>query len=71
MINVEHHERLEGNSNYNLKKLLTLWSSMVLCADFFPLRYKSFFILFFKIIAKILVKSKKNTSQFKVLEKTF
>ena len=71
MISVEHHKRLEGNSNYNLKKLLILWSSMVLCVDVFPLRFKSFFILFFKLIAKILVKSKKNTSQFKVLEKTF
>lgn len=71
MISVEHHERLEGNSNYNLKKLLILWSSMVLCADIFPIRLKSFFILFFKIVAKLLVKSKKNSDQFKVLEKTF
>ena len=71
MISVEHHERLEGNSNYNLKKLLILWSSMVLCADIFPIRLKSFFILFFKIVAKLLVKSKKNSDQFKGLEKTF
>ena len=71
MINVEHHVRLEGNSKYSLKKLLILWSSMVLCADVLPLRFKSFFILFFKLMAKLIVRNEKKNEQFKILGKTF
>lgn len=71
MISTEHHQRLCGDSNYNFKKLLILWSSMVLSLDIFPLRFKSIFIFFVKLLIRLIIKSKNENKQFEISNKTF
>ena len=69
MITIEHYERKFGESNYNIKKLLILWSNMVLNFSFKPFRFASIFGIVLKFI--ILIFRKKNKiPQFEILEKT-
>ena len=67
MITVDHHARKFGESNYNFKKLLILWSNMILNFSFLPFRLASFFGIMLKIIIKIFRKKNKRP-QFKILE---
>lgn len=69
MITVEHHARLSGDSNYDLRKLLILWSNMLLNFKFFPLRFASFPGSILKFIIKIFRKKNKKL-QYRILEKT-
>ena len=69
MINVEHHARKAGQSNYNFKKLLILWSNMILNFSFFPIRLSSLFGISLKLII-ILIRKKNNKPQFNIIEKT-
>ena len=71
MINVEHGNRHSGNSNYNLKKLLILWANMVLSSEIMPLRFNSFFVLFFKFFIKITIIGVNNKEQYSITKKTF
>ena len=71
MINIEHKNRLVGDSNYTIKKLLTLWCTMIICCDIFPLRLNTFFIIICKIIVWLFFKKKKFNEQFAISEKTF
>jgi len=67
MINVDHHARRFGESNYNLKKLLILWSNMILNFSFLPLRSASILGLTLKFIIK-LIRKKNIKKQFEILE---
>ena len=67
MINVDHHARKFGESNYNLKKLLILWSNMILNFSFLPFRSASILGLSLKIIIK-LIRKKSKKKQFSILE---
>ena len=67
MINVDHHARKLGESNYNLKKLLILWSNMILNFSFQPFRMASIFGIILKLITK-LIRKKNNKKQFEILE---
>lgn len=67
MINVEHHERKQGKSNYSFKKLLILWSNMVINFSFLPFRPASIFGISLKILIKLLRK-KSDKPQYKILE---
>ena len=67
MINVDHHARKLGKSNYNLKKLLILWSNMILNFSFLPFRAVSILGLSLKLIIK-LIRKKNKKKQFKILE---
>ena len=67
MINVDHHARKFGESNYNLKKLLILWSNMILNFSFLPFRSASILGLSLKIIIK-LIRKKNKKKQFSILE---
>lgn len=69
MITVEHHARLSGDSNYDLRKLLILWSNMLINFKFFPLRFASFPGSILKFIIKIFRKKNKKL-QYRILEKT-
>ena len=73
-IDVLHRERMEGETNYNLKKLLILWSNMILKIKPSSL-LKKIIIFFIKVIIKTIIYkflNKKNyTEKFLVLEKTF
>ena len=70
MITVNHYARQKGKSNYTLKKLLILWSNMVLNFSFYPFRLASIFGIVLKFFVKISRKDG-NKSQFEISEKTF
>ncbi len=67
MINVDHHARKFGESNYNLKKLLILWSNMILNFSFLPFRAASILGISLKLIIKLIRKENKK-KQFEILE---
>ena len=67
MISVNHHARKYGESNYNLKKLLLLWSNMILNFSFFPLRTASVLGITLKFVIK-LIRKKNTKKQFEILE---
>tara|TARA_Y100000590_G_scaffold15367_1_gene18466 strand:- start:5524 stop:6324 length:801 start_codon:yes stop_codon:yes gene_type:complete len=76
MISVPHSQRLRGASNYNLKKLLSLWSNMAVNFPVFPLRISTilgFIIKFIIVITrKILFIDKKTTKlQYTISKKTY
>ena len=70
MITVNHNNRLRGESNYTFKKLLILWSNMIINFSFYPLRIASFFGIILKLLVRLLRK-KNNKIQYSILEKTF
>ena len=73
-IEVIHHERLFGSTNYNLKRLFELWSIMIL-----KIQPHSFLHLLWLLLPKIIVKfliypfvkKKYINEQYKILNKTF
>ena len=69
MITVDHHSRKSGQSNYTFKKLLILWSNMMLNYSFLPIRISSIFGIFLKLLI-ILFRKKNTDNQFEILEKT-
>ncbi len=76
MISVPHSQRPEGISNYNLKKLMSLWSNMAVNFSVFPLRPSTILGYAIKIlilfIRKILFLGKKsNKIQYLISKKTF
>lgn len=71
MITVDHSERFEGVSNYNFKKLLILWSNMVLNFSFKPFRLSSIFGSILKLSIKIFRKSNSLKNQYIISSKTF
>ena len=75
IIDIEHKKRLSGKTNYSLKKLLILWSAMIINLklnykkiSFIPLLILKLFIG--KFLYK-LIKNKNITEQYKISEKTF
>ena len=73
-INVLHRERYSGKTNYNLKKLLLLWSAMIMnikSKNFI----NSFLIFLIKVFIKFILfkilKKKKYTEKYLIKEKTF
>tara|TARA_X000000368_G_C22987488_1_gene692822 strand:+ start:58 stop:381 length:324 start_codon:yes stop_codon:yes gene_type:complete len=70
MITVDHNPRLKGESNYTFKKLLILWSNMLLDFSFTPLRLASIFGIILKLIIK-MVRFNRKKIQYKISEKTF
>ncbi len=71
MITVVHSKRYVGYSNYNFKKLLILWSNMVINSSFKPIRISSLLGFILKIIVKMFKEKEKNNDQYLILEKTF
>jgi len=67
MISVDHHARKHGESNYNLKKLLILWSNMILNFSFFPFRTASVLGITLKFVIK-LIRKKNIKKQFEISE---
>ena len=67
MITVDHHPRRNGRSNYNFKKLLVLWSNMLLNFSFLPFRIASPFGIILKFLVRIFRK-KTLKPQFKIIE---
>ena len=75
MVYVQHFKRLHGNSNYNFKKLLSLWSDMAVNFPLHPIRSASFLGIIIKYLIifyrKIFSKTKKNKKQYSIEEKTY
>ena len=74
IIDVDHFKRHEGETTYDIKNLLFLWSNMITIVPIFPLRFSSPFLLFLKLFLQIFLRRflKKNTSeQFIVSEYTY
>ncbi len=71
-IEVNHQERFEGKSNYNIKKLFILWFDMIENFHFYPLRFGSFVGLISFCAVKFIriFKSRKKFS-YSIVEKTF
>ena len=67
MITVEHHARKKGESNYTLKKLLILWSNMLMNFSFFPFKTSSIFGIVLKFFVK-LVRKKNIKPQYEISE---
>ena len=71
-IDILHKRRFEGESNYNIKNLFSLWFDSIENFHFIPIRIGSFVGLFFFLIVKTLrLFGKSRNSQFQILEKTF
>ena len=72
IIPVEHKERPHGFSNYSFRKLLLLWSDMIVDLKIYPVRFSSIFIItilpFIIIIRKILFSRKKNKKKLYVIK---
>ena len=75
MIYVQHCKRLHGTSNYNLRKLISLWPDMAVNFPVYPIRSASFFGTIIKyliiIYRKIFSRSKKDKNQYSIKEKTY
>ena len=75
MISVPHQKRFYGSSNYNYKKLVSLWSDMAINFPTHPIRFVTFFGLVIKylilIYRKIFHDDKKNKYQYLIKEKTY
>lgn len=69
MISIHHGKRLSGKSNYSIKKLFKLWSTMIFSIDTFPLTLHSLVNFLLKLL--LLPFFKKEAKQFKIKEKTF
>ena len=67
MISVDHHARKYGESNYNLKKLLTLRANLILKISFFPFRTASVLGITLKSVIQI-IRKKNIKKQFQILE---
>ncbi len=73
-IEILHRERFKGKTNYNMKKLLILWSNMILKIK--PKNnFKIILLLFLKFIINFVVlkifKKKEYKEKFIIIEKTF
>ena len=75
MISVPHHQRLNGDSNYSFKELVSLWSDMVINFSIYPIRFATFYGIIIKylilIFRKIFLKNKQNKNQYLIKEKTY
>ena len=75
IVDIEHKKRLSGKTNYNLKKLLILWSAMIinLKPNYKKLSYIPTMILKL-LVGKILytfIRNNNITEQYNISEKTF
>ena len=75
IVDIEHKKRLSGKTNYNLKKLLILWSAMIinLKPNYKKLSYIPIMILKLLVgkILKIFIRNNNITEQYNISEKTF
>ena len=74
IIDVDHLKRHDGETTYDIKNLLFLWSNMITIVPIFPLRLSSPFLLFLKLFVKIFLYRlfKKNINeQFLISEYTY
>tara|TARA_B100000575_G_C23136402_1_gene660287 strand:+ start:1329 stop:2105 length:777 start_codon:yes stop_codon:yes gene_type:complete len=67
MITVDHHARKKGASNYTFKKLLVLWSNMIMNFSFLPFRPASLIGISLKFFIKLFRKDNKK-KQYEILE---
>ena len=67
-INVKHKVRFYGKTNYTFRKLLTLWSNMIMIIETKNYNLKSFIILLFRLLFKTILKKYVNYSPVKRIQ---
>ncbi len=71
-INIVHQKRFKGISNYNIKKLFSLWFDMIENFHFYPLRFGSIIgIMAFLFIKLFRIFEKEKKFLYKIKDKTF
>jgi len=71
-IKVNHQERFDGKSNYDVKKLFVLWFDMIENYHFYPLRFGSLIgLISFCIVRFLRIFNPKSSFSFEIKEKTF
>ena len=71
-IKVNHQERFEGKSNYDVKRLFILWFDMIENFHFYPLRFGSLIgLISFCIIKLVRLFKTKKAFSYKIKQKTF
>ena len=71
-INVNHQERFDGKSNYDVKKLFVLWFDMIENYHFYPLRFGSLIgLISFCIVRFLRIFNPTSSFSFEIKEKTF
>jgi polyisoprenyl-phosphate glycosyltransferase len=74
VINILHKKRFSGKTNYNLKKLLELWSIMIMNIEPKTIFHNLYLLLpkiFVKLFVYPFVKKNNINEQYKILNKTF
>ncbi len=74
IIEVSHKKRLEGETNYNFRELLTLWSKMIFLIDIKKLGIKTLIISTLRVIFKTFLKKYlkiQNSEEILIESKTF
>ena len=75
MVSVPHHKRLSGKSNYDFKKLISLWSDMAINCPVYPIRLSTFFVIIIKYLILIyrnnFYRNEKIKNQYSIKEKTY
>ncbi len=75
VIFVPHHKRLSGKSNYDFKKLISLWSNMAINFPVYPIRLSTFFVIIIKYLILIyrnnFYRNEKIKNQYSIKEKTY
>ncbi len=56
IINIKHKKRIKGETNYNFRKLITLWSKMFFIIDTRKFSFRFFIIIIFRFLFKTFFK---------------
>tara|TARA_B100000963_G_C22625101_1_gene671953 strand:+ start:603 stop:1391 length:789 start_codon:yes stop_codon:yes gene_type:complete len=74
VIDVYHKKRYQGDSNYKLRQLITLWSNMIFLIDVKKKNIKTLVVIFFKFVFKTFFKNYinyKENRKIQIRSKTF
>ena len=70
-VEIVHQDRLEGTTNYDLKKLFILWFDMIENFHFYPIRFGSLIGILSYGVIKVIRMFKKKKFSYSIKEMTF
>ena len=74
IINIKNKKRIKGETNYDFRKLITLWSKMFFIINNKKFSFRSFIIIIFRFLFKTVFKNYikiNNNKKIIISEKTF
>ncbi len=74
IIDVNHKKRLEGDTNYKFRQLITLWSNMIFLIDSRKRNFKTFIVIILKTFFQLFLKNYinyKKSRKILIRSKTF